>query len=83
MEGRKALPQPNVWKKMPQLCAGMFCLGMVLEWALCKSGFYSYLEKSTQVQMKKTEIEDAEFWKRVHARREAKRAAGLIQLEKS
>ncbi|KAF5153393.1 putative integral membrane protein [Theileria parva strain Muguga] len=41
MEGSKALPRINVYKKLPGLCAFMMLFGSLVEISLINGGLYS------------------------------------------
>mmetsp|Transcript_29879 Transcript_29879/g.56009 ORF Transcript_29879/g.56009 Transcript_29879/m.56009 type:complete len:84 (-) Transcript_29879:71-322(-) len=72
MEGTLALRSPNVYRRLPALCAAMFCLGAGLEYVMCKTGFYNVTAVREGQRAAGSKAEDEEFWLRVQARREAR-----------
>jgi hypothetical protein len=79
MEGRQALRISPPFKRLPLLCASMFVFGGLMEYVMCKSGFYTvYTVKGGKREAEDMQ-RDEEFWLRVKSRREARSAAGLIK----
>ena len=79
MEGRFAAPTLQVRRRLPSLCAFSFLLGATMEYIMCSTGFY-HVYNVKQGQRESAKERDAEdFWIRVNATREAKRAAANIR----
>ena len=78
MEGRQALRISPPYKRLPLLCASMFVFGGLMEYVMCKTGFYTvYTVKGGKREAEELQ-KDKEFWMRVKQRREARQSAGLI-----
>ena len=41
MEGRLSLPPPQYARRLPLLCVSFFGVGALMEWIMCKTGFYN------------------------------------------
>jgi len=46
MEGKLALQKPKGLKGSFYLYSSMFVMGMSIEYVMCKTGFYNYMQKS-------------------------------------
>ena len=78
MEGRQALRISPPYKRLPLLSASMFVFGGLMEYVMCKTGFYTvYTVKGGKREADDMQ-KDEEFWMRVRQRREARKSAGLI-----
>mmetsp|Transcript_38163 Transcript_38163/g.75688 ORF Transcript_38163/g.75688 Transcript_38163/m.75688 type:complete len:83 (-) Transcript_38163:85-333(-) len=81
MEGHLALKTPNLFKRLPALCAIMFGLGAGLEYVMCKTGFYNVTAVKEGQKVASEKAEEEEFWMRVKARRAAREAQVTIRSE--
>ena len=78
MEGRHALRISPPFKRLPLLCGSMFLFGGLLEYVMCKTGFYTvYTVKGGKREAEELQ-KDEDFWHRVRTRREARARAALI-----
>lgn len=79
MEGRHALRISPPYKRLPLLCGSMFLFGGIMEYVMCKTGFYTvYTVKGGKREAEEMQ-KDANFWLRVKARRKARSDATSIQ----
>jgi hypothetical protein len=78
MEGRQALRISPPFKRLPLLCGSMFLFGGLMEYVMCKTGFYTvYTVKGGKREAEEMQ-RDEEFWIRVKQRREARQNAVVI-----
>ncbi len=78
MEGRQALRLSPPFKRLPLLCGSMFIFGGLMEYIMCKTGFYTvYTVKGGKRDAEELE-KDEDFWLRVRQRREARKNAVVI-----
>jgi hypothetical protein len=57
----------------------MFIFGGLMEYIMCKTGFYTvYTVKGGKREAEEMQ-KDEDFWLRVRARREARQSAGMIK----
>lgn len=78
MEGRQALRISPPFKRLPLLCGSMFLFGGLMEYVMCKTGFYTvYTVKGGKREAEEMQ-KDEEFWIRVKQRREARQNAVVI-----
>lgn len=78
MEGRQALRISPPFKRLPLLCGSMFLFGGLMEYVMCKTGFYTvYTVKGGKREADEMQ-KDEEFWIRVKQRREARQNAVVI-----
>jgi hypothetical protein len=79
MEGRHALRISPPFKRLPLLCGSMFVFGGIMEYIMCKTGFYTvYTVKGGKREAEEMQ-KDEDFWLRVRSRRGARQTAGLIK----
>merc|ERR1712194_20721 len=79
MEGNLALRTPSLARRLPALCAVMFCLGAGLEYVMCKTGFYNVTAVKEGQKAAAQKQEEDEFWMRVKARRAEREAKVTIR----
>ena len=73
MEGRLSVGKPpNVGKRLPAVCGFCFFMGGLIEWFMCKTGFYNVYSVREGQKAAAKKAEDEGFWLRVQARREAR-----------
>lgn len=66
------------FKRLPLLCGSMFLFGGLMEYVMCKTGFYTvYTVKGGKRDAEELQ-KDEDFWLRVKQRREARKNAALI-----
>lgn len=78
MEGRQALRISPPFKRLPLLCGSMFVFGALMEYIMCKTGFYNVFTVKGGKREAEELQKDEDFWIRVQQRREARTKAGLI-----
>lgn len=76
MEGPLSLPKTDPKKGRGLLYATMFVMGAALEYVMCKTGFYTVVNKSEGKKEAAKKMEQKAFWDRVEARRD-KRANAI------
>jgi hypothetical protein len=79
MEGKFAVKTLNLRARVPILCGISFCVGITLEFIMCRSGFYNIYDVKQGLQQAEKHRESDEFWIRVEARRQAKAHSGVIK----